>query len=88
MPEAEKKPENETKDVDEQNREEQDMKEDEDTKEENTEKAGVGGTIRVVLLGTGGIYHEKILLEADGETLEISRGAYKGLNESFMEYYL
>ena len=55
VPEAEKKPENETKDVDEQNREEQDMKEDEDTKEENTEKAGVGGTIRVVLLGTGGI---------------------------------
>lgn len=72
VPEAEKKPENETKDVDEQNREEQDMKEDEDTKEENTEKAGVGGTIRVVLLGTGGIYHEKILLEADGETLEIT----------------
>lgn len=27
--------------------------------------------IRVVLLGAGGIYHEKILLEAGGETLEI-----------------
>lgn len=46
----------------------------EEDRESNGEKRETGETekIRVVLTGTGGIYHEEILLEAGDESLEIT----------------
>ena len=49
-----------------------DEKECSDDAEEAQEKEKDTETIRIVLLGTGGIYHGKVVLEAGGETLEIT----------------
>lgn len=40
--------------------------------EEEQEKEKDTETIRIVLLGTDGLYHGKVVLEAEGETLEIT----------------
>jgi len=68
IPDAEKEEEGrEEKEQKEQEQEAADKEENADTKEE-----ACAEKIRVVLLGTGGIYHDKVLLEAGGETLEIT----------------
>lgn len=49
-----------------------DKKEYSGDEEEEQEKEKDTETIRIVLLGTDGLYHGKVVLEAEGETLEIT----------------